>query len=131
MIATAVGGRQEDGRSDRTAVDAILPVVAICAGVAIVVGNDYLVRGGEQTQAAWTRQPADSGRPRARRAYSRTITLLCGAAFIVVGALDLAGVTSLSGSRGISVGPGVVTGFLVVFGLAALAMVVQYLRRRR
>ncbi len=75
-----------------------LPLIAICLGAVVIAGSGYFVRSGEATRTAWTGKPEDSGHPRFRRRYNRAVALLCGALFILYGALGLAGVVSLSGS---------------------------------
>ncbi len=113
------------------AVDTILPILAIFIGVAVIAGSGYFVRSGEATRTAWTRRPEDSGRPRLRRAYNRTVTIICGAMFIVFGSLDLAGVTSLISPKRMTVGPTFVVIFLIIFVLVAITMAVLFLRSRK
>ena len=111
--------------------DTILPILAICVGVAIIAGRDYFVRSGEATRTSWTGKHEDSGRPRLRRAYNQTIPIIVGAMFIVFGGLDLAGVTSLTSPKRMTVGPTFVVIFLIVFVLAAITMAVHFFRSRK
>jgi hypothetical protein len=112
-------------------VDTILPILAICVGAAIIAGRDYFVHGGEETRTSWTGKREGSGRPRLRRAYNRTITIMVGAMFVVFGGLDLTGVTSLTSPEGMTVGPTFVVIFLIVFVLAAIAMTMRLFRSRK
>ncbi len=70
--------------------DTILPILAICVGVAIIAGRNYFIRSGEETRISLTGKREDSGRPPLRRAYNRIITIIVGAMFVVFGGLDLA-----------------------------------------
>jgi hypothetical protein len=73
-------------------INLLLGVLAIGIGVAVIVARQRFVDAGEASRAAFWRKSQDSGSVRFRKTYNRTIVVVTGGFFMVMGFLNLVGV---------------------------------------
>ncbi len=106
-------------------------LAVLVAGLAVIVASDRFAQGGEKNRTKIFGLSAESGHPRARRVYYRSIAIVVGSSWVVYGVLVFAGVIDPWSSHHITVSPVFVTVFLAVWLLAAIYVAVAFLRRRK